>query len=367
MACRSRLFLYCRAGFERETLAETTALAAASACPGTGLAVERSGYALFEPDAPGAAFELAQKTALREWTFARHLLAVTGEEAPPLTPGDRIGELVARLEALAQQTGGPFAELWLGAPDSDGGRALAPLCRSLQGRLEEALSARGLLAPSSGDRRAEIVFLTGTEALVGLSWRQRGALWPMGIPRLRLPAGSPSRAALKLEEAFVQFLAPDERKRLLAPGKTAVDLGAAPGGWSLVLLKAGLSVTAVDRANLAPELASASRLRHVREDGFRFRPSRPVDWLLCDMVEQPARIADLVGEWVASGWCRMALFNLKLPMKKRREALLDGRERIESRMRQANRRCQLRFRQLYHDREEVTGWLQAQDASPRRR
>src|SRR3546814_12142776 len=41
------------------------------------------------------------------------------------------------------------------------------------------------------------------------------------------------------------------------------------------------------------------------------------DWMVCDMVEQPRRVAARMGEWFANGWCRQAIFNLKLPMKKR--------------------------------------------------
>ncbi|MBF0182535.1 MAG: 23S rRNA (cytidine(2498)-2'-O)-methyltransferase RlmM, partial [Magnetococcales bacterium] len=210
---------------------------------------------------------------------------------------------------------------------------------------------------AGGGGRAEVVFLAGTRVMLGCSWPGRGALWPMGIPRLRLPGGSPSRAALKLEEAFCQLLTPRERRTRLTSGRTAVDLGAAPGGWSLVLLQDGLNVTAVDRAALSGVVTGYKGLRHVREDGFRFRPAKPVDWLFCDMVEQPGRIADLVGHWAVSGWCRGALFNLKLPMKKRLAELTHCQERILSTMEKAGIPCRLRFRHLYHDREEVTGLL----------
>ena len=58
----------------------------------------------------------------------------------------------------------------------------------------------------------------------------------MGIPRLRLP-GAPSRSAAKLEEALLYFLG-DEAERLLRGGMSAVDLGAAPGGWTWILARA---------------------------------------------------------------------------------------------------------------------------------
>ena len=46
-------------------------------------------------------------------------------------------------------------------------------------------------------------------------------------------------------------------------------------------------------------LMAGGMVEHIRADGFHFRPQRTVDWLVCDMVEQPARIATLVGDWAA--------------------------------------------------------------------
>lgn len=358
----SQLLLYCRAGFERECLTEYTALAMGAGCPGQGSAGQ--GYVLFQPEAPDGALKLAQRLSWHHLTFTRHHLAVDGGELP-LTPGNRIEQLLERLTTLATVSG-PFSALWLGAPDSDAGKALAPLCKALQERLQAAMQQRGLVGANENNPRADIVFLTGTYALTGISWPQKSSLWPMGIPRLRLPSGSPSRAALKLEEALVSMLLPKERQQLLMPGRTVVDLGAAPGGWSLIMVRHGLTVTAVDRAEMGAELAASPRLRHVREDGFRFVPGKPVDCLLCDMVEQPRRIADLVSRWATSGWCRTAIFNLKLPMKKRFEELQLCQERIVSPLRQAGMGYHLHFRQLYHDREEVTGLLHLLEQRPRK-
>lgn len=60
--------------------------------------------------------------------------------------------------------------------------------------------------------------------------------------------GYRSRAAFKLLEI-------DKRESILKPGKTVLDLGAAPGGWSQVAaekVKPGGKVTAVDLLDIAP-------------------------------------------------------------------------------------------------------------------
>jgi len=193
----------------------------------------------------------------------------------------------------------------------------------------------------------------GRTAFVGES-RARGNDWPMGIPRLRMPSGAPSRSTLKLAEALDVFLG-ERAHELLRPGMRAVDLGAAPGGWTWQLVQRGVAVTAVDNGLLKGAIRDDRLVTHVREDAFRWRPQRPVDWLVCDVVEQPLRIATLVAQWIARGDARRAIFNLKLPMKKRYDEVRRCTTRIEESM--AGARHSLAVRHLYHDREEVTAYL----------
>ena len=92
-----------------------------------------------------------------------------------------------------------------------------------------------------------------------------------------------------------------------------------------------------------------------RTDGFHFEPADPVALMVCDMVESPSRIAQLVAGWIERGWCGESIFNLKLPMKKRWEELQRCRSIIDDALGGAG--YYLRFKQLYHDREEVTGYV----------
>jgi len=178
------------------------------------------------------------------------------------------------------------------------------------------------------------------------------APWPQGIPRLKLPREAPSRSTLKLEEAFFSLLTDDEQKRWLKPGMRAVDLGAAPGGWTYQLVRRSIRVSAIDNGPMDRALLDSGLVEHLRADGFRYRPKKPVDWLVCDMVEQPRRIAELIAQWLADGWCQRAIFNLKLPMKKR----YDETQSCLARVRAVAR--DVRARQLYHDREEITVFAQ---------
>ncbi len=78
---------------------------------------------------------------------------------------------------------------------------------------------------------------------------------------------------------------------------------------------------------------------------------------MCDIADKPARVANMIGLWVSQGWCREAVFNLKLPMKQRYAEVARLRERIEQQCEEAGLDVALSFKQLYHDREEVTGHI----------
>ena len=69
------------------------------------------------------------------------------------------------------------------------------------------------------------------------------------------------------------------------------------------------------------------------------------------MVEKPSRIAALMADWLADGHASRAIFNLKLPMKKRWDETVLCLDLFRE---QAGELKALRARQLYHDREEIT-------------
>jgi len=76
-----------------------------------------------------------------------------------------------------------------------------------------------------------------------------------------------------------------------------------------------------------------------------------------DIATSRPRIAALVAGWIARGDARHTIFNLKLPMKKRYDEVRRCEAIIVETLARAGVRHALRLRQLYHDREEVTGYL----------
>jgi 23S rRNA (cytidine2498-2'-O)-methyltransferase len=339
------LLCYCRAGFEPELAAELGERAALAGFAGHARTERGSGYVLFPTDGDAAA--LSNALPWRELIFARQKLVLLAE-LRGLDPRDRITPILAQLRGA-----GPFGDLWVEHPDSDAGKPLAGLARSFGNALRPALRAAGVLAARDDATlpRLHVCFVDGDHALLARADPQDSAPWLLGIPRLRMHAEAPSRSALKLEEALVVLLDRDERERLLQPGMRAADLGAAPGGWSWVLARNGLRVTAIDNGPLQPQLLDSGRVEHLRADGFSWQPPQPLTWMVCDMVEQPARVAARMATWMREGWCRHAIFNLKLPMKKR---WLETQVALNAFIEQARQPLDLRARQLYHDREEIT-------------
>ena len=358
------LLCYCRAGFEPELAAELGERAAQVGHHGHVRAGRGDGYVLWFDDtaldspAPGSATDsssgLTRALPWRELIFARQKLRLLAE-LRDMDPRDRITPILAALAAFA----GPqphYGELWVEHPDSDTGKPLSGLARSFGNALRPALRQAGILTARDDPARARLhlCFVAGNHALLADSDPRDSAPWPLGIPRLKIHPDAPSRSALKLEEALLVLLDDHERATLLRPDMRAADLGAAPGGWTWVLLRHGLQVVAIDNGPLRPHLLDSGRVEHLRVDGFGWQPPRPLDWMVCDMVEQPRRVAARMAQWFAEGWCRHAVFNLKLPMKKRWQ---ETQTCLQLFAQQAQRPLTIRARQLFHDREEITVYV----------
>ena len=205
----------------------------------------------------------------------------------------------------------------------------------LRGRMSRVAKLAAPGRPAPGPARGLFAYMTGFDQ----AYVSRDA-FAGGQRRMADDPQAPSRSYLKAEEAYGII------GREPAAGETVVDLGAAPGGWSYSAARRGALVTAVDNGpmkggGLHPGIV------HRAEDAFTFRPEKPVDWLFCDMVEDPERIAALVERWLREGWCRRLIVNLKfgrtdpIPLLRRAEML--------------RKSCpDLKARHLFHDREEFT-------------
>lgn len=344
------LFLHCRIGFEKECAAEITDRSQQLEIYGYSKLQEASAHVIFFTHEPEGALSLIQKLDFKSLVFVRQWFVCSGLQ-DDLPVNDRLTPLMLVADAL------PISrEVVIETPDTNSGKELLILGNKFSVPFVKALEKRQRIAPQT-KWRMHLVFMSTQQAYLGVSPIQNSSIWPMGIPRLRLPKSAPSRATLKLEEAWHHFIASDKWDELLAPGMKAVDLGAAPGGWTWQLVQRSIYVQAIDNGPMDKELMESGLVDHIKEDGFLFEPRKPVDWLVCDIVDKPARTSSLIIKWFTQGFCRYAVFNLKLPMKQRYNEVNLCREKIISTLKSHNIHAHLQFKQLFHDREEVTGFI----------
>jgi 23S rRNA (cytidine2498-2'-O)-methyltransferase len=244
-------------------------------------------------------------------------------------------------------------------PDSPEGNRLADDADALLEAVRARLPPERLLEETWRAREAaatlvELCVAPGGIVVGTVPAQEALSLSPGGRQRMRRPTDSPSRAAMKLEEALVNL--PYEPGR----GEVCVDLGAAPGGWTQRLVARGARVIAVDPAKLMPELTQQPRVEHVQESAFAYTPEEPVDWLCCDMAWRPLEVAQLLAKWGRRGWATHLVANIKLPMKDKNPLL----RRVRHILTEEGGWQGLTMRQLYHDRDEVTVTAHHQGLGP---
>ncbi|OLQ89319.1 23S rRNA (cytidine(2498)-2'-O)-methyltransferase RlmM [Vibrio ponticus] len=353
-----QLMLYCRSGFEKECAGEIQDRATALEVFGFPRLQKNSGYVLFECYQAGDAQKLVKELDFNSLIFARQMFAVAAE-ITDLPREDRISPI---LDQLGEVDAMPLCgDIRIETPDTNEAKELLKFCRKFTVPMRQALRGKGVLMNKEHAKKPvlHICFVQPGHCYVGYSLPGNNSQFFMGIPRLKFPADAPSRSTLKLEEAFHVFIPRNEWDERLASGMWGVDLGACPGGWTYQLVKRSMFVHSVDNGMMAQSLMDTGQVKHHQEDGFKFEPARKnVTWLVCDMIEKPSRVAQLMGEWIISGWAKEAIFNLKLPMKGRYDEVLQDIENLKVFLIENGVKFKLQAKHLYHDREEITVHVQ---------
>ena len=172
--------------------------------------------------------------------------------------------------------------------------------------------------------------------------------WSGGAVHYRAGEDLLSRSGHKLEEAIEVLGIPIDNTA------QALDLGAAPGGWTKLLLSKGLKVTAVDTGELSLALTEHPRLTYLKQNAFDLKlPAARYKVLTCDMSWDPLRTARLLNQLAPvlqpQGKLIMTIKfmgNKPLTIIRRCLELL------------AHEYLFVRGRHLWHNREEVTLYLQ---------
>ncbi len=175
--------------------------------------------------------------------------------------------------------------------------------------------------------------------------------WPGGMRRFAREPGQISRSEFKLLEAMEAF------DIELRAGGVALDLGAAPGGWTRVLVERGLSVVAVDPAELHSSIASRPEVTHHRmrvQDLPRAGSLPRFDVVTNDMridARDSARsmrgIRRLLSPMGGTG-----VVTLKLPTRRAVSVMRSAIDLLERDYRVRG------VRNLFHNRQEVTAVIE---------
>lgn len=323
--------IYCRAGFENDCASEI-------------MSQTQSGYVKTKP----GLVEFHDDSTLNYWklVFARQLIS-SAFYLKNLPETDRITPIWEGIKknGLGDKV---FKEVVVETTDTEETKPLLQFCKSFA----NAVHQKKVALSKDSDCKLHIVFDSFFSCYVGFSQAGNSSPHFMGIPRLKFPKDAPSRSALKLDEAFQVFFTEQERAKLLKEGETAVDLGAAPGGWTYQLVQRGIHTYAIDNGPMDKALMDSGKVEHVRADAFKWFPEKRVKLMVCDIVEKPSRVTQLMVKWLKEDHCHTAVFNLKLPMKKRFEEVKASLNEIEKAL--YGHDMILICKQLYHDREEVT-------------
>ncbi len=155
-----------------------------------------------------------------------------------------------------------------------------------------------------------------------------------------------SRAEFKIEEAFKTF-GIDVIKEM-----KALDLGAAPGGWTHYLSLQGVAVDAVDPANMNEVVLCSPNVKHYKMTAQEFiiaHPEKIYDIIVNDMKmdtnESLEILCQMSNQLKKEGGC---LLTLKLPKKEVQKRINTARKMLKDKFEI------VKIRQLYYNRSEVT-------------
>jgi 23S rRNA (cytidine2498-2'-O)-methyltransferase len=180
--------------------------------------------------------------------------------------------------------------------------------------------------------------------------------WPGGVSHVVPPADTPSRAWCKIEEALRWAdLTP-------TPGDIAVEIGSAPGGATLALLRRGLTVYGIDPGEMHPLTRTfagphGNRFVHLHMPAAEVAKAalpRRYQWLLLDVNLAPMVALRYVERFVAlaHGGIKGAVLTIKL----NDDGVFEALPRLLERIRKLGA-AHLRVTQLPSHRSEVAAIL----------
>jgi 23S rRNA (cytidine2498-2'-O)-methyltransferase len=214
--------------------------------------------------------------------------------------------------------------------------------------LSDRLKREGAALDVRNPEQVLSVVCTPARAYLGFSLAAENlSTWAGGVHRFKREKEQISRAEFKLLEILSLF-------QLRFPaGGTALDLGAAPGGWTRILCKHAMRVVAVDPADLDLRVRSNPAVSHVRQTAQTYLPTgEQFDIILDDMrmdALASARIMLLAASSLKPDG--LAILTLKLPKRSMASTATSALKLLQKGY------LVVGARQLFHNRHEITAAL----------
>jgi len=218
----------------------------------------------------------------------------------------------------------------------------------------ERLSSKGCKLDVKAPTQIVSIVCKDENVYIGVSLAKENlSNWAGGVRRFAFEEDQISRAEFKLLE-IIELLDLD-----FDQFRSALDLGAAPGGWTRVLLKYDLFVTAVDPAKMDEKILKNPNVTHFKglaqdflKEDYRF------DVIVNDMrmdVYESVKLMGIAAEYLSDRG--IAILTLKLPTKKTQKITNDALKMLRKWF------DIFAVRQLFNNRSEVTVVLKKKEGS----
>ena len=215
----------------------------------------------------------------------------------------------------------------------------------LKGEIDKLLVELGAVAEIKDPDYIISVLLDGANCYMGMSHSKLNvSTWSGGMIHYKKDEVDISRAKYKLIEAISTF------KLDLSKVHNALDLGAAPGGWTSVLLEKEIAVTAVDIAAMDVRLDKFKNYTNIKGNitGLDL-PEQSFDLLVADISLNSKSTATMINK--ASRFLKnngYAIVTVKLAGDKVRRSIKEVKEIYQEVFEIEE------VKQLFHNKDEVT-------------